>query len=202
MIEIFRDLVQGSDEWRAARCGIPTSSDFDAILAKGKGGGESKMRRTLMLRLIGEQITGQPEESYSNGFLERGKAQEPDARNMYAFLHDEFEPEIVGFIRNGQIGCSPDSLLGPSGMLEIKTRMARLQLELLLAGEVPPEHKAQIQGQLLVAEREWVAFMSFSPGIKPFIAMVYRDEPYIARLKIEILDFLAEMETLKVRLTA
>ena len=62
------------------------------------------------------RITGNYEEDYKNSHMERGKAMEAEARSLYAFLHDEPLTQ-VGFIRNGNKGCSPDSLAGKRGRI-------------------------------------------------------------------------------------
>lgn len=172
---------QGSEDWIRARLGIPTASEFHTVMASGRGGGESKTRRTYMLKLAGELLTGEPMDSFGNVHTERGKEMEPDARNLYAFMHD-CEPQTVGFIRNGQKGCSPDSLVGNDGLVEIKTKLPHLQVDCLLADRVPPEHKAQCQGALWVAEREWIDFVSYWPTLPLFVTREYRDEEYIAKL--------------------
>lgn len=194
MIEIYRG-EQGTDEWRQMRAGIPTASEFATVLAKGRGGGESKTRRTYLLKLAGERLTGEPAESYSNGHMERGTAMEAEARDAYAFMRDA-EYEQVGFIRNGNAGCSPDGLIGDDGMVEIKTKLPHLQLEVLLANELPAEHIAQCQGALWIAEREWLDFVSYWPRLNLFVTRVVRDEAYIARLKIEVADFNEELDTI------
>jgi hypothetical protein len=102
---------QGTDEWFRARMGIPTASEFSTVMAQGRGGAESKTRKTYMLKLAGELLTGEPMDKFGNAHTERGKEMEPEARNLYAFMQD-CEPQLVGFIRNGQKGCSPDSLIG------------------------------------------------------------------------------------------
>lgn len=172
---------QGSEEWFRARMGIPTASEFHTVMALGRGGGESKTRRTYMFKLAGELLTGEPMDSFGNAHTERGKEMEPDARNLYAFMTDA-EPQLVGFIRNGQKGCSPDSLVGDIGMVEIKTKLPHLQVDCLLNDRVPPEHKAQCQGALWVAEREWIDFVSYWPGLPLFVIREHRDEEYIAKL--------------------
>jgi hypothetical protein len=189
MIEILT-CEQGSDEWRSARLGIPTASEFAAVRAKGEG----KTRRTYMMKLIGEILTGDPSEGFSNSHMDRGKEMEPDARNLYSFRMD-VEPELVGFIRNGRKGASPDSLVGANGMCEIKTKLAHLQADLLLADRLPPEHMAQLQGNLWVAEREWIDFVSYWPRMPLFVKRVYRDEAYIAGLAKEVDVFITEMDT-------
>jgi hypothetical protein len=196
-LQIF-DCEQGSPEWYACRLGIPTASEFDTVQAKGKGGGESKTRRTYMLKLIGEQITGQPKYDYSNDHMERGKEMEAEARDLYAMVTD-VEPVKVGFMRRGDAGCSPDSLIGTNGISEIKTKLAHLQLEVLLSDRLPPEHVPQTQGQLWIAEREWCDFVSYWPGLPLFIKRVHRDEDYIRNLAAAVQAFNDEMQELTAR---
>lgn len=194
MIEVI-NCEQGTPEWFACRLGIPTASEFDSILANGRGGQPSKTRRTYMLKLIGERLTGEVAYNYQNEHMERGKEMEAEARDWYAFAANA-EPQRVGFIRNGNVGCSPDSLIGDEGMLEIKTKLAHLQADVLLGKELPPEHKAQVQGQLWVAERQWVDFVSYWPKMPPFKVRVYRDEEYIAHLAKMVGIFESELVTL------
>lgn len=191
MLEII-NCEQGTPEWFQARAGIPTASEFSTLMAKGKGKAESVTRRKYMLKLLGERMTGQIEEGFTNHHMERGKVMEEQARKAYALMEDA-EPKQVGFIRNGNKGASPDSLIGDAGMLEIKTKLPHLQLEVLLADTLPSEHKAQVQGQLWVAEREWCDFCSFWPGLPLFVTRVYRDEEYIKTIAEAVERFLADM---------
>ena len=190
-VQIF-DCEQGTDEWKAARLGIPTASEFATVMAKGKAGGDSKTRRTYMLKLIGERLTGEPMWSYNNEHMERGKMMEDEARDLYAMLKD-CEPQRVGFIRRGEAGASPDSLVGSGGLLEIKTKLPHLHIDAILAGQLPAEHKAQCQGQLWISGREWLDFVSYWPGLAPFVVRVERDEPYISSIRSAIDDFLGEL---------
>jgi hypothetical protein len=183
---------QGSPEWFAARAGIPTASEFATVMAKGKGGADSKTRRTYMLKLIGERLTGQPMESFSNVHMERGKAMEDEARDLYAMVSGN-DPQPVGFMRRGEAGASPDSLIDTDGLLEVKTKLPHLQIEVLLAKRLPPEHVAQVQGQLWISGRSWLDFVSYWPGLPLFTVRVQRDETYIATIKTEVDDFLGEL---------
>jgi hypothetical protein len=118
------ECEQNSPEWLRARMGIPTASAFSDVLAKGEG----KTRRTYMLKLAGELITGEPMESFSNAHTERGHLLEEEARDLYT-LQTGADIARVGFIRNGRAGCSPDSLIGEEGGLEIKTKLPHLLIE-------------------------------------------------------------------------
>lgn len=192
---------QGSEAWFMARMGIPTSSQFSTVMAKGKGGEPSKTRATYMRKLAGEILTGKPMESFGNAHTERGHEMEPEARNTYSFMRD-CEPQLVGFIRNGAKGCSPDSLVGNDGLLEIKTKLPHLQIEALEWQRVPPEHRAQCQGALWVSEREWIDFVSYWPGLPLLVAREYRDEEYIAGLAAAVDQFNDELAALVERIRA
>jgi hypothetical protein len=198
------NCAQGSVDWFEARRGVPTASEFKAVMSKGRGSAPSQTRRTYLLKLLGEKITGVSTDDFEgfNRHMERGHEMEGDARRFYALTTDE-KPLQIGFIRNtspfGVVGCSPDSTIGTAGLLEIKTKLPHLQLELLLADELPAEHLAQVQGQLWVAERDWLDFLSYWPGMKPFLKRYYRDEAYIATLKVEVEAFQSELAELHER---
>lgn len=183
---------QGSPEWHAARAGIPTASEFKKVLReRGKTkGSESVERATLIRRLAGERITGEPSENYSNAYMERGHAVEPQAREDYGFIHD-VEPVLVGFVTtdDGMAGCSPDSFIGDVGALEIKTAAPHILLDHMFKGEFPPEHKAQCQGVLWVTERDWLDLLIYWPKMRPFVKRAFRDEAYIADLAKAVAAF-------------
>lgn len=193
-IQIF-NCDQGTEEWHLCRAGIPTASMFATVMASGRGGGPSLTRAKYMRQLAGEVITGKPMVSYSNSHMERGHEMEPEARDLYAFATDT-TPEQVGFIRNGQKGCSPDSLIGENGMLEIKTKLPDLLIECWERDDFPPEHKAQCQGALWIAEREWIDLVVYWPGMPVFIQRAYRDEAYIADMSAAINQFNDELSAL------
>lgn len=193
------DCEQGTEEWFRARMGVPTASEFATVMAKGKGGEDSKTRRTYMLKLAGELLTGEPMESFINAHMERGKVMEDEARSAYSLLTDA-DPERVGFVVNGFKGCSPDSLIGDRGALEIKTKLPHLLIDVLLRDEVPPEHKAQCQGVLWVCEREWIDFTAYWPKLPQFIKRMTRDEEYIKTLASAVDQFNTELYELVERI--
>ncbi|WP_398473180.1 lambda exonuclease family protein [Tardiphaga sp.] len=186
-MQIF-DCEQNSTEWHLARLGIPTASEFSTVLAKGEG----KTRKTYMLKLAGELITGEPQESYTNAHMERGKQMEEEARDAYSLIKN-IDPVRVGFVRSGDTGCSPDSLIGEDGGLEIKTALPHIQIERLLKGTLPPEHRAQVQGSIWICERKWWDFVSYCPKLPPLIIRVPRDDGYIATLAGAVKAFNEEL---------
>ncbi|MGB3833730.1 MAG: lambda exonuclease family protein [Mesorhizobium sp.] len=200
-MQIFEEIEQGTDAWFECRMGIPTASMFATVMASGRSGGESKTRAKYMRQLAGEIICGAPTEGYSNASMDRGHVMEPQARKRYAFLTDA-EIKQVGFIRNGEKGCSPDSLVGANGMLEIKSKLPDLVIECIERGSFPPEHKAQCQGGLWVAEREWIDIVVYWPGMPFFIKRAYRDEAYIAEMSRAVKVFNEELAELVERIRA
>ena len=193
------DCEQGTAEWFMARAGIPTASQFATVMASGRGGGESKTRAKYMRQLAGEIITGKPMEGFTTVHTERGHIMEPEARELYSFATDTV-PDQVGFILNGQKGCSPDSLIGTNGMLEIKTKLPDLLIECLERDDFPPEHRAQCQGALWVAEREWIDIVVYWPEMPVFIKRAYRDEAYIATMAEAVDKFNEELAALVERI--
>lgn len=185
------DCVQGSDEWRQHRLGIPTASMFSAILAKGEG----KTRATYMRRLAGEIITGRPAETFRSPEMERGTHMEDEAREAYIALVGG-EVQRAGMFRNHLAGCSPDSLVGEKGLLEIKTKKPEILAAVIEADKFPPEHVAQCQGELWVCEREWVDLAAYYTGMPLFVKRAQRDEEYIANLAAAVELFNTELAAL------
>ena len=186
---------QGTDEWIRARMGIPTSSEFATIAAVLKSGKYSATRRTYLCQLAGEILTGEPDENFWSPYTQRGHDLEPEARDLYAFVTG-VEPESVGFIKNNGAGCSPDSLVGDAGMLEIKTKKAGFLVDIIDKDGFPPEHKAQCQGALWVAEREWIDIAVYSPKLPLFIKRATRDEEFIDAMADEVARFNEELAQL------
>lgn len=197
MIEII-DVEQGTEAWRRARMGIPTSSSFQCLLANSA---EKKGRATYMRQLAGEIITGELTESFRNSEMDRGKIMEAEARSFYAFIKNA-DPTLVGFVRNGDKGCSPDSFIGSDGMLEIKTERADILIETIFKDEFPSKHKAQTQGALWVAEREWIDLIIYWPKMPTFIKRAYRDAAYIATLARAVAEFNEELQAMVARIRA
>lgn len=188
----FFDVEQGSAEWHELRRGIPTASMFKVLLVDNE---EKKGRTTYLHKLAGERITEQPATSFVNEYMEGGKIAELEIRRQYAFLRD-CEPQQIGFVRNGKAGASPDSLVGDDGLMEAKKAEPHILIPMQLKLKAdpkyfPPEHRAQTQGNLLIAECEWIDLIVWAhPKMRPLIVRAYRDEPYIQRLRdaIDIFD--------------
>jgi YqaJ-like viral recombinase domain len=177
---------QGTPEWHELRLGLPTMSRAATIQARGRSNsGESLTRKKYLYELAAERLTGRLNDAWTNAHMDRGKAQEAVARSIYAFAY-EVEPSLIGFISDSErgCGCSPDALIRDGGLLEIKTRLPHLQVELLAMNRPPPEHYAQVQGGLVI----------YSPGLPLYVERVRRDEKYIKALADEVERFNIELE--------
>lgn len=198
MMQII-EVEQGTDDWLRARMGLATASEFKTIIGVKKDAREKATRDLYLRKIAGELLTGEPMETYQNIHMERGKANEDEARDLYSLTRG-VDPLRVGFIRNHSAGCSPDSLIGKDGGLEIKDALAHIQIERLIKGELPPEHKAQVQGNIWLAEREWWDFVSHCRKLPLFVVRVYRDDGYIANLAGAVRQFNDDLAALVERI--
>lgn len=194
----MNDIIQGSPEWFAIRCGKVTASRVADVVAKTKSG-PAASRANYMAELIAERLTGEPAERFSNAAMQWGTEKEPDARAAYEFQTDATVQEI-GFVIHPKIdasGASPDGLVGDDGLIEIKCPNTATHLETLLGQEIAGKYLTQMQWQMACTGRAWCDFASFDPrlpeSLRLFIRRVPRDDARIAELESEIAGFLLEM---------
>lgn len=172
---IHRDLIQGTDEWLQARCGVITASTIGKMLTPQLKVADNPYSRSYALSLAAERITGIVEPTSMTPDMWRGVELEPAARDAYA-QHKGVEVEEVGLMTLGRVGYSPDGLVGDDGLIEIKCRRQRRQLETFLAGAVPAENMAQLQTGLMVSGRKWIDYVSFCPGMPMYVQRVTPSE--------------------------
>lgn len=191
-MKIYDDVKQLSDRWMELRLGSIGGSSIASAVAKGEG----KVRNNLMYRLAGEILSGQKYESYSNAHMERGIEEEPEARDMYEFQSGD-EITQIGLVRHSEHKhYSPDALINPDGLAEIKSVIPSVHIETILKNKVPAAYRKQIQWGLYICERRWCKFISYSPLIvdRPlFVIHVERDEKLIKELDEGADKFIAEM---------
>jgi YqaJ-like viral recombinase domain len=194
---VIYDMAQGSEEWFKVRAGLPTASVFQTIMATGRDGGESKTREKLLRKLAGEKRTGQPsEDDFRSLAMDRGRALEEEARQSYC-RRQKVEIRRIGFARNfeglKECGASPDGLIGFDGGVEIKTARPDVLIEMLNNPQsMAREHRAQMQGNMLVFERDYWDLTVYAHAEMPAIDIrVRRDESYIREMheQIEVFNF-------------
>mgnify|MGYP000458434182 CR=1 FL=1 len=178
MIKFHPDMIQGTDEWIAARCGLLTASEMKLIITPStlKPAKNDKASAHLY-ELLAQRITGYVEPHYISEDMLRGQTDELEARLLYA---KHFAPvQEVGLITNDQwgftIGYSPDGLAGDDGLIECKSRRQKFQAETLISAAVPVEHTIQIQTALVVTGRAWCDYVSYCGGMPLSVIRVFPD---------------------------
>lgn len=136
--------------------------------------------RGLTMVLAAERITGWTDPTFISDDMLRGIDDEPRARAKYV---EHYAPvDTVGFMTEDkwgfQIGYSPDGLVSDNGLIEVKSRRAKVQLATVLAGEVPAENMAQLQCGLLVSGREWIDYVSYCGGMPLWPRRVYPQQEW------------------------
>jgi hypothetical protein len=187
MIRHHDQVEQGSAAWLQLRCGLLTASEMKLIVSpppkeetrRKKNGEPYKQREWVVAadndackahiyELAAQRITKFVEPQFQSFDMIRGQADEAEARARYAGLRGPVQE--VGFITNDRwgftLGYSPDGLVGTDGAIECKSRKQKFQVqtvvEYLTTGNIPGEFVMQHQTGLLVSERKWIDFISFS----------------------------------------
>ena len=171
----FMACVQGSEEWLQARLTIVTASNFAKVLSKKSG------RDTYLMRKVAERQQGRYVEGYQNKCMENGVENEQHARKYYEDMN-EVEVGLIGFVKMGDLGCSPDGLVDDDGIIEIKCSEGPSHYRIVLKKKMPTSHIPQVQGNLWITDRKWCDFISYDPWGKhnPFYCIrIERDDDYI-----------------------
>ncbi len=133
--------------------------------------------RSLTKLLVAERLTGFTEDIFASADMERGRMDEPVARDLYSEHHAP--ATVVGFMLRDDwgfpIGYSPDGLVGDEGLIEIKSRRQKNHLATVLADKVPMDNMAQVQCGLLVSGRAWVDYISYCGGMPLWTKRVFPD---------------------------
>ena len=190
-LRTYPQLVQGTDEWLAQRCGIVTASVVGQLLTPTLKVANNDTSRGLTATLTAERITGHVEEHFVTADMWRGIQDEPIARALYAEHHAPVAE--LGFMVEDRwgfaIGYSPDGLVGDDGLIEIKSRRQKKHLQTILSGEVPPENMAQIQCALMVSGRAWCDYISYCGGMPLWTKRVAPDEAWFVAIVAAVEQF-------------
>lgn len=193
------EIIQGSPEWHAIRCGKVTASRVADVVAKTKSGWGAS-RTNYLAEIIAERLTGEPTASFTNAAMQWGTDTEPMARAAYEFRVDR-EVAQIGFVHHPEInmaGASPDGLIGDDGMIEIKCPNTSTHIDTLLGQKVPEKYVTQMQFQMACTDRAWCDFVSFDPRLpeemRLFVHRVTRDQEAIDYLEKEVKAFIYEID--------
>lgn len=180
---ITLDCEQGTEEWLAARCGIPTATGISNIVTPT--GKKSGSYLPYLAELIAESIEGL-KENYKSEDMARGNELEPFARAAYEFETGNAVIQVGGVYLN----ADKDLMISPDGLipnlckgLEIKCPQIKTHIKYLLQGGVPQEYLIQVQSALWVTGYETWDFVSYCPEYykQPFYLFTAQRDPNLMK---------------------
>ncbi|MCW2901850.1 MAG: hypothetical protein JWO67_4115 [Streptosporangiaceae bacterium] len=186
------DLIQGSDEWLDQRRGMVTASVVGQLITPSTiKPAKNDYSRALTAQLVAERITGWTDPTYVNDDMLRGVEDEPRAVEVYS---ENFAPVTnTGFMVRREdtwtLGYSPDGLVGDDGLIEVKSRRPKKQLQTILSGEVPAENMPQLQCGLLVSGRAWIDYVSYCGGMPLYVKRVTPDQRWFDAIVAAVSTF-------------
>lgn len=192
------DIIQGSPEWHELRRGIVTASTAGVLVTPTGKIADNDSVRKLAYQLAAERLTGRAEKAFVSYEMERGNTEEVFARELYG---ETYAPVCeCGFIESSRlgfrVGYSPDGLVGPDGLLEIKSRQAKYQVQTICTQAVPGEYMLQLQFGLWVSKRKWIDFVQYSNGMAMYNHRITPDPAMIEVIAKAVADFEARVITI------
>jgi hypothetical protein len=198
------DVIQGSPEWKALRCGTLTGSRTADLMAKLKTGAPAAARTTYLHELVCERLTGEPVEAFVTQAMRWGIEHEDEARRTVA-LERDLEISPLGFVWHPRIrlfGASPDGLItdadGEVGLIEIKCPKTVTHVATLRGHGIDADYILQMQAAMACTGLSWCEFASYDPRLpvelQLFTLRVERDEDVIDAIEAEAELFLEELE--------
>lgn len=198
---IVYECEGGSLEWMQHRAGKITASNFWLTrdkLKTGKHKGEySAAARQYAFKLALERIGGKAllEDGFSPWQAERGQNLERVARDLHEREKGIFV-ELAGFVSSdcGHFGASVDGFIDDYGIVEYKCFLSTAKLEpILIDGDIG-KVKDQVQGGLLITERDYAEFVLYCPILESAnrhltIIELARDDEYIEQMRESLEEF-------------
>jgi hypothetical protein len=174
-IKYYDAVEQGSDEWHALRCGILTASTMKHVLTPTLKVANNDKTRAHVYEIAAQRVTKYVEPQYISDDMLRGQEDEIHALELYG---EKYAPvKECGFVTNDDlgfiIGYSPDSLVGDDGLVEVKSRAQKYQMQTISCGDVPSEFMIQLQTGLWVTKRKWIDFVSYCAGMPMYVQRVF-----------------------------
>lgn len=188
------DIKQGTPEWLKARVGKITGSRVGAILGKSPFTSRKKVMREMADEMLGNF------HDFDAPPLRYGRDNEPVAAKLYEFLYAGTDTvSETGFWEKGDLGASPDRLVGDDGLVEIKCPYGKRD-------DVAPEYVSifdasmkhyyhQVQMQLHVTNRHWCDFFQWSEHGQ-LNERVERDLGWYQAYEDEFVCFMGELDDL------
>lgn len=184
-MKLYRDLIQGSDEWYLMRMGKITGTRLKSVKMK-------KDDPVLIYEIISEMFNPVIEDKFVTEGMQRGKDYEPISRQLYG-EYVGHRIEEIGFVQHQKLdysGYSPDGMIRINGVytksLEIKCPATKTHCQYIKENKIPDKYESQILSAFFNADTvNEVVFISYDDRCQPkpmFIKEVKREQ-YEADLK-------------------
>lgn len=184
------------------RSGKITASEMDALVSPTGKVRESDGVTTYLNQKLCERWIGGPLPSLQGIFdMEQGKLLEERAKPAFT-LHTGIEIQNVAFIEtdDGRVGCSPDALIEDSCGVEIKCPRMDTHIGYLLAGTLPKQYIAQVQGSMHVTGFKQWHFFSFHRQFPPLHLVIDRDDDFQDAISEALEQFIPRLDDAMKRL--
>ena len=191
---IETSFEQHSEDWHDARLDSIGGTDISKIITTK--GVRSASREDFLVDKASQIITRRSKPIFPSYEMKWGTEHEPAARRLFEWKKDIELSECAMIFndekRNWHI--SPD---GFNEKLETgwETKCPQLkEFRKTIAGnKLPTGHILQIQTSLALTGWEKWWFMSFFPGLKPFMIEVKRNDDLIRIIKVEVQMFINDL---------
>jgi hypothetical protein len=207
------NVIQGSEDWLALRCGVLTTSRFSDAFSQKETGSVAKgtkrlvytdSRRRLIEELTAEYLTGDTIDHYETAAMRRGIDMEPEAASvMEARTGMLLEP--VGFALHDhlQVGTSLDRMIvGERAHVEFKCPWdLKKTVNIWKNGDIS-EYIEQVKGQLWITQHKYAILAVYDPRLAKrkmdlWTCKIERDDREDERLCRETEGFLLELSDYK-----
>jgi predicted phage-related endonuclease len=219
-ITIHADFDQRTPDWHELREPNIGASEAHIVMAGGKNGKDTAAKGDLRIMKALAQcgIHQPPGATYQSADMARGIELESAARIAFEFATG-LDVQEVAYISSDvhPIGCSPDGLLGETGILEIKCPKPRIawathQLHSDGLPGIPPGYHPQIYHALAVTGREVLIWCSYCPSLGPDLEVCLRAvhaseitdqiDAYLEKLRQFLAEIDAEAERIRAAIIA
>lgn len=184
------------------RSGKITASEMDSLVSPTGKIRDGEGVITYLNQKLCERWLGGPLPALQGIFdMEQGKLLEERAKPAFT-LHTGIETQNVAFVEtdDGRVGCSPDAMIGDSCGVEIKCPRMDTHIGYLLAGTLPKQYVAQVQGSMYVTGFNQWHFFSFHRQFPPLHLIVDRDDKFQEALEEALQAFIPRLDAAMSRL--
>lgn len=189
---------QGDQQWHDYRIDSVGGTGLSKIITNKKAE-RSGSRDGFLEEKAGDIISRDPEPTYQSWPMKWGHKYEPVAREQFELI-EEVNVSTCAMIffddsRNWHI--SPDFFnLEKRFGGEIKCYQLKAFRKCKKDNKLPTKHILQVQAGLALTGWDYWWFVSYFPGLSPFICKVERDEGLIKIIKAEVRIFLRDLNNL------